>query len=126
MVLVLLALSPGCRAYDARYWSFPLNSMQMVDDATVHERTYGEALRMELLYQLFPWSWIVSAADIAMLPITLIYDLVEVAIWREPPYPFEDQVNARRHQGVQKPSMPAASPGLRTSAGAEHLEPAEH
>src|SRR5580698_8258963 len=87
ILLCALALLPGCRAYDARYWSFPLNSMQMVDDASVNGRTYGEALEVELLYQLFPWSWIVSLADLAMLPITLIYDLVELTIGRDPPFP---------------------------------------
>ena len=124
VLLLVFALSPGCRAYDARYWSFPLNSMQMVDDATVHERTFGDALEVELLLQLFPWSWIVSAADIGMLPITLVYDFVELAVWREPPYPFDEQVRGRRHQGVAKPTVPAG-PTTRGS-GAEHLEPAEH
>lgn len=126
-----LALS-GCRAYDARFWSFPLNSMQMVDDAVGTPRTFGGALGMELLFQIFPWSWVVSAVDLLMLPVTLPYDFVELAFFREEPFPFEAQVQARKKQGVARPPAPSAQrvsqagPGLRNDRGAEHLDPAEH
>lgn len=130
--LFIALLAPGCRAYDARYWSFPLNSMQMVDDAVTTERTYGDALGRELLLQFFPWSWIVSLVDVVMLPITLPYDLVELAIRRDPPFPFVAQVDARQRQGVKRPprsspeKIQEAGPHVRPDRGVTHFEPAEH
>ncbi len=125
LLLVTLALS-GCRAYDARYWSFPLNSMQMVDDAVVTPRSYGAAFGRELLFQVFPWSWVVSAIDIFMLPVTIPYDLYE-AIRNDPPFTFEQQIESRRHQGVERPASPPAGPTRALGdRPVEHLEPAEH
>jgi hypothetical protein len=125
LLLATLVLS-GCRAYDARYWSFPLNSMQMVDDAVVTPRSYGSALGRELAFQLFPWSWVVSAIDILMLSVTLPYDLVEL-LRHDAPFTFEQQVAARRNQGVERP-LPAPEQRGRVlnDRHVEHLEPAEH
>src|SRR4051812_41596404 len=105
--------------------------MEMVDDAVSAPRTYGEALGHELLMQFFPWSWVVSGIDLLMLPITLPYDMIELAISRDQPYAFEQQVQDRRRQGVHwrtaTPPTPEnvskAGPKMRNERRAEHLEP---
>jgi hypothetical protein len=105
--------------------------MQMVDDAALKPRTFGEALGLELLFQLFPWSWVVSAVDIFMLPVTLPYDFVELAASHDPPYPFEQQVRARRREGLEAPppataqAVTEAGGKLSRDRGAAHLDPAE-
>ncbi len=132
LALAVLLAMPGCRAYDARYWSFPLNSMQMVDDAVKTDRTFGDALGYEFLYQIFPWSWIVSAVDLIMLPVTLPFDFIELTVVRDRPFPFDAQVEARRRQGVKRPErstpekLQEAGPQVRPDRGSAHFEPAEH
>jgi hypothetical protein len=101
--------------------------MEMVDDAVVTPRSYGAALGREFLFQIFPWSWVVSAIDLLMLPVTLPYDLYEMVIRNDPPYTFEQQVQSRRQQGVEKPNPPGSSPARALGdRHVEHLEPAEH
>ena len=99
-LIAALSLAPGCAAHDGRYWSFPFNSNQMVENAALYDWTYGKALGGELALQLFPLVWIWSIFDVLMLPLTVPYDVWALASDSTPHLPFEMQVDAEKKKGL--------------------------
>lgn len=124
--LLLLALAaPGCRAYDARYWSFPLNSMQIVENGAYYGWSFRKSVGVELASQIFPWGWVESLVDLALFPLTGLHDLYVLTTGRGESEPYEEQVRDVKRHGARDEPRPLTpneaathvSPGIRQ----EHL-----
>lgn len=114
LVLCLALQLSGCQAYHSRYWSFPMNSMQMVESAARNDWTYSRALGFEFLSQLFPYFWLLTVIDVVLAPFTLPHDLIAIVHDSGKGRPFADQVRAeRKRDGPEKP----LSPNLESKTG---------
>lgn len=128
-VVVALALLPalaGCEAYHSRYWSFPLNSTQVIENAAENNWSFRKAVLAELLFNVFPYYWVISLPDLLLLPVTLVHDLV-VAVADEPGgKSFDEQIRAEKqlHPTRRPPptldrDVPSHVPSPQPSSGFE-------
>ncbi|MBI3725799.1 hypothetical protein HY251_17870 [bacterium] len=127
LLALALTLGPGCAAYDGRYWSFPFNSNQMVENAALYDWTYWKAFGAELAFQLFPLSWIWSIFDLALLPLTVSYDIYAAASGTGKPKPFLDQVETEKRKGLEaNPVNPSgARKAVREGEESHRLDPTD-
>jgi hypothetical protein len=105
-VLCLWLSTTGCQAYHTRYWSFPLNSMQMVENGAHNAWSYRKTLGMEFLSHLFPYYWLLSVVDFVLLPFTLPHDLIAAAHDSEVGKSFEEQVRGEHSRRSERPTAP--------------------
>ena len=131
-LVVALALGgSGCSAYDGRYISFPLNSMQMVENAAANDWGFRKALAVELGFQIFPWTWVATLLDLLLFPVTGIHDAYEAAAARRASVPFREQVRKRKRgpaprENTLTPSEAASLVGKdKEREGLEPLAPTE-
>ena len=129
--LALTLGAPGCSAYDGRYISFPLNSMQMVENAAANDWGFRKALAVELGFQIFPWTWVATLLDLLLFPVTGIHDAYEAAAERRASVPFREQVRKRKRgpsprENTLPPSEAASLVGKdKEREGLEPLAPTE-